>query len=150
MRVAWRQLILVTRQGGGDHGDVRDPDGAHGPQRWPRPSRSLPSRTHGIEWIEQWAPDRPVAADAISGTRCSRPTVRKSSKLKARWRIPHGAMYVIDVRPETLNLDTMLAKFSREHWHDDDEVRFIVEGRGLFHIRPKTAPVSLSRSKQET
>jgi 1,2-dihydroxy-3-keto-5-methylthiopentene dioxygenase len=27
-------------------------------------------------------------------------------------------------------------KFNREHWHDEDEVRFIIEGRGLFHIHP--------------
>src|SRR4051812_32485274 len=43
---------------------------------------------------------------------------------------------VIDVKPETPNLDTMLKKFSSEHWHDEDEVRLIVEGRGLFHIHP--------------
>jgi 1,2-dihydroxy-3-keto-5-methylthiopentene dioxygenase len=35
----------------------------------------------------------------------------------------------------------MLAKFSREHWHDEDEVRFILEGRGVFHIHPRTGPV---------
>src|SRR5262249_5393244 len=29
---------------------------------------------------------------------------------------------VIDVKPSTPNLDAMLAKFSREHWHDEDEV----------------------------
>lgn len=44
---------------------------------------------------------------------------------------------VIDVTPETPNLETMLAKFSREHWHDEDEVRFIIRGRGLFHIHPR-------------
>ena len=48
---------------------------------------------------------------------------------------------VINVSPQTPNLDTMLAKFSREHWHDEDEVRFVVQGRGLFHVNPKTSPV---------
>ncbi len=48
---------------------------------------------------------------------------------------------VIDVNPETPNLDAMLAKFSIEHWHDEDEVRYIVAGRGLFHIHPKSGPV---------
>jgi 1,2-dihydroxy-3-keto-5-methylthiopentene dioxygenase len=43
---------------------------------------------------------------------------------------------VIDVHAETPNLETMLAKFRSEHWHDEDEVRLIVEGRGLFHIHP--------------
>ena len=48
---------------------------------------------------------------------------------------------VIDVTPEMPGLDAMLAKFSREHWHDEDEVRFIIRGRGLFHIRPAAGPV---------
>ena len=48
---------------------------------------------------------------------------------------------VIDVFPDTPNLDAMLNKFNSEHWHDEDEVRFIVEGRGLFHIRRDGAPV---------
>lgn len=48
---------------------------------------------------------------------------------------------VIDVRPETPGLEEMLARFRREHWHDEDEVRFVVAGRGLFHIRPERGPV---------
>lgn len=48
---------------------------------------------------------------------------------------------VIDVGPQTPGLDAMLAKFNREHWHDEDEVRFIIRGRGLFHIRPRNGPV---------
>jgi 1,2-dihydroxy-3-keto-5-methylthiopentene dioxygenase len=35
----------------------------------------------------------------------------------------------------------MLLKFSSEHWHDEDEVRFIVEGRGLFHVHLFAGPV---------
>ena len=48
---------------------------------------------------------------------------------------------VIDVKPDTPNLDSMLKRFSSEHWHDEDEVRLIVEGRGLFHIHPSGKPV---------
>ena len=48
---------------------------------------------------------------------------------------------VIDVFPHTPNLEVMLNKFNSEHWHDEDEVRFIVEGRGLFHIHPPDNPV---------
>ena len=48
---------------------------------------------------------------------------------------------VIDVFPDTPNLDVMLNKFNSEHWHDEDEVRFIIEGHGLFHIHPKSGPV---------
>ncbi len=48
---------------------------------------------------------------------------------------------VIDVKPDTPNLDAMLKRFSSEHWHDEDEVRLIVAGRGIFHIHPPNAPV---------
>lgn len=48
---------------------------------------------------------------------------------------------VINILPTTPNLDVMLNKFNREHWHDEDEIRFIVKGHGLFHIAPKDADV---------
>ena len=48
---------------------------------------------------------------------------------------------VINVLPTTPGLDEMLAKFNREHWHDEDEVRFIVKGHGLFHIAPENGDV---------
>ena len=48
---------------------------------------------------------------------------------------------VINITPDLENLDAMLAKFDKEHWHDEDEVRFIVEGNGLFHVNPEDGPV---------
>jgi len=41
---------------------------------------------------------------------------------------------VIDVSPETPNLDAMLARFDKEHTHSEDEVRFILAGRGIFFL----------------
>ena len=43
---------------------------------------------------------------------------------------------IINVVPETPGLDAMLEKFKREHWHDEDEVRFVIDGEGVFHINP--------------
>ena len=48
---------------------------------------------------------------------------------------------VIDVTPETPGLDAMIQKFASEHTHSEDEVRFILKGRGLFHIHPRTGPI---------
>ena len=48
---------------------------------------------------------------------------------------------VINVVPETPGLDAMLAKFSKEHTHTEDEVRFTVRGGGIFHVHPKDGPV---------
>lgn len=53
----------------------------------------------------------------------------------------YTAADVITLEPTTPNLPEMLAKFSREHWHDEDEVRFVIKGRGLFHIAPVNSGV---------
>jgi 1,2-dihydroxy-3-keto-5-methylthiopentene dioxygenase len=48
---------------------------------------------------------------------------------------------VIDVTPEVPGLQAMLDRFNKEHTHAEDEVRFIVCGRGIFHIHPPSGPV---------
>jgi 1,2-dihydroxy-3-keto-5-methylthiopentene dioxygenase len=48
---------------------------------------------------------------------------------------------VINVNPNTPNLDAMLSKFNKEHTHSEDEVRFTVEGKGVFHLHPEDGPV---------
>lgn len=48
---------------------------------------------------------------------------------------------VIDVNPDTPGLDAMLDKFKVEHTHDEDEVRFVVDGSGVFHVNPVSNPV---------
>ncbi len=48
---------------------------------------------------------------------------------------------VINVTPETPDLGAMLDKFNKEHWHAEDEVRFVVKGRGLFHVHPEDGPI---------
>ncbi len=41
---------------------------------------------------------------------------------------------VIDIVPETPGLEAMLARFDKEHTHSEDEVRFILAGRGIFFL----------------
>ena len=91
----------------------------------------------GIEY-ERWHSERNVGANATSDA-VLLAYKDKVDELSARGG--YTAADVIDVKPDTPNLEPMLAKFSREHWHDEDEVRFIVEGRGIFHIHQKDAPV---------
>ena len=92
---------------------------------------------HAIDY-ERWLPAQPIAPDAPPEAVLSA-YAPEIEALKARGG--YVTADVIDVRPETPNLDSMLAKFSREHWHDEDEVRFIIEGRGLFHVHPASGPV---------
>lgn len=44
---------------------------------------------------------------------------------------------VVALSPATPNLDAICAKFVDEHYHDDDEVRFVLEGEGIFDIRSR-------------
>ena len=92
---------------------------------------------HGIDY-ERWTPEQPVAVDAPPEAILAS-YAREIDVLKARGG--YVTADVIDVKPDMPNLDVMLAKFSREHWHDEDEVRFIIEGRGLFHIHPREGAV---------
>lgn len=48
---------------------------------------------------------------------------------------------VINLHAQTPNLEPMLDTFKKEHWHNEDEVRMIVKGSGLFHVHPEDAPV---------
>ena len=91
----------------------------------------------GIDY-ERWTPDHPVAPDASPDAVLAAYT-REIDALKARGG--YVTADIIDVKSDTPNLDAMLAKFNREHWHDEDEVRFIIEGRGLFHVHVPDEPV---------
>ena len=91
----------------------------------------------GIDY-ERWEMANRVEADASSDEVLST-YAPEIEKLKARGG--YVTADVIDVKPDTMGLDAMLAKFSIEHRHDEDEVRFIVDGRGLFHIHPPNSPV---------
>ena len=87
---------------------------------------------------ERWTAEHPVPSDAPADE-ILRAYAKEIEELKTRGG--YLAADVIDVNPETPGLDVMLAKFNREHWHDEDEVRFIVAGHGLFHIHPKDGTV---------
>jgi 1,2-dihydroxy-3-keto-5-methylthiopentene dioxygenase len=91
----------------------------------------------GIEY-ERWEPSRAVANDAPPEEILAA-YAEEIEALKARGG--YVTADVIDVSPKTPGLDAMLAKFSREHWHDEDEVRFIIRGSGIFHVHPKEGKV---------
>src|SRR5919109_3051769 len=91
----------------------------------------------GIDY-EQWEPSQPIAANAPAAEILAAYS-REIEELKASGG--YVTADVMDVSPTTPGLDEMLAKFNREHWHDEDEVRFIIAGHGLFHIHSTTGEV---------
>ena len=91
----------------------------------------------GIDY-ERWNLPSSVADAASSGAILSFYS-REIDALKQRGG--YVTADVVDVRPDTPGLEQMLARFRSEHWHNEDEVRFIVDGRGVFHVHPPTGPV---------
>ena len=42
---------------------------------------------------------------------------------------------IVELNSDTPNLDELCSKFVGEHFHDEDEVRFVLDGAGIFDIR---------------
>jgi 1,2-dihydroxy-3-keto-5-methylthiopentene dioxygenase len=93
--------------------------------------------SHGIDY-ERWTSAHPIADNAPS-EEILNAYAREIEALKQRGG--YVTADVIDVNPATPGLEEMLAKFNREHWHDEDEVRFIIAGHGLFHIHSANGAV---------
>jgi 1,2-dihydroxy-3-keto-5-methylthiopentene dioxygenase len=94
----------------------------------------------GIDY-ERWSLDRvppDSSADAVL-------TAYADEIVEMKRRGGYVTADVIDVNPATPNLDAMLARFDKEHTHDEDEVRFILAGRGIFflHIDGRVASVEV-------
>jgi 1,2-dihydroxy-3-keto-5-methylthiopentene dioxygenase len=87
---------------------------------------------------ERWEPSHPVADDAPAETVLDA-YAAEIERLKREGG--YVTADVINITADMPGLDAMLYKFKSEHWHDEDEVRFIIRGRGLFHIRPQEGPV---------
>ena len=113
--------------------------------RYPKDSLSIETadeivrrlRPLGIVY-EQWEPTRPVAPDTAAETVLD---VYAPDIDRLKQEGGYVTADVIQVNPATPGLEEMLRKFSREHTHDEDEVRFIIQGSGVFHIRPAEGPV---------
>jgi len=93
--------------------------------------------TIGVSY-ERWEPAHPLP-DGASAAEVLDAYAAEIERLKSEGG--YVAADVIDVSSATPGLDAMLNRFNTEHWHDEDEVRFIIEGRGLFHIHPRDGQV---------
>lgn len=93
--------------------------------------------TVGIDY-ERWEASTPITPNATAEDVLAA-YAPQIGQLKAQGG--YVTADVIDVHPLTPGLDAMLSRFNTEHWHDEDEVRFIIAGRGVFHVHPASGPV---------
>ena len=67
------------------------------------------------------------------------PLIRYKNQIeKLKTRFSYKSADVVQLNPNTQNLDKILSAFVKEHHHTDDEVRFTVEGEGIFGVNPIT------------
>jgi len=91
----------------------------------------------GIEY-ERWQADTPLPPGATA-EQVLNAYSHEIDRLKKKGG--YVVADVVDVSSNTPGLDAMLARFNIEHLHSEDEVRFILAGRGLFHVHPANGPV---------
>jgi 1,2-dihydroxy-3-keto-5-methylthiopentene dioxygenase len=87
---------------------------------------------------EVWRAEKPIPAEATDDEILDAYSA-EIDRLKTEGG--YATADIINVSPETPNLDVMLNRFNKEHSHDEDEIRFCIEGSGVFHIHPEHGPI---------
>jgi 1,2-dihydroxy-3-keto-5-methylthiopentene dioxygenase len=94
-------------------------------------------------WLEGPKDGQPITIDALRAEGVHFETLPTEPEL---YRDPIDRLkadkgYVeqdqVALSPATPGLDEICAKFIDEHLHDEDEVRFVLEGAGIFDIRSR-------------
>ena len=84
----------------------------------------------GVE-MEKWEANQPLGKNATQDEVLA---AYKSSIDKLNNKYGFKSMDVVSLNPDHPDKATMRQKFLAEHTHADFEVRFFVEGRGLFYL----------------
>ena len=84
----------------------------------------------GVEF-EQWKADKPLADDADQDAVLA---AYQDSIEKLNKRYGFESKDVVALRPDNPKKDEFRQKFLAEHTHADFEVRFFVDGSGLFYL----------------
>lgn len=83
---------------------------------------------HGL-YYDQWEPQAELGADASQDEILAAFSAQLGAFMKEGG---YKTADVISVYPETPNLLAIRNKFLAEHTHTEDEIRYFVEGQGLF------------------
>lgn len=92
----------------------------------------------GVQWRSQPLPANDALTalldEAAPGEAARAQLVAELAPLLAQEIATHGwrSQDLVVLHPGTPGLEEMLTRFERPHIHEDDEVRYIVDGEGLF------------------
>jgi 1,2-dihydroxy-3-keto-5-methylthiopentene dioxygenase len=82
--------------------------------------------------FERWSASRELPAE-VDDAAVMEAYQNDIDRLKAE--CGYQSVDVLRCLPDNPNRETLRRKFLDEHTHDDDEVRFFVEGAGMFYLR---------------
>lgn len=81
--------------------------------------------------FERWSTGQPLSADAAQDEVLA---AYSSSVQRLTAEYGFASVDVVSLRPDHPQRAELRRKFLAEHTHDDFEVRFFVDGRGLFYL----------------
>lgn len=81
--------------------------------------------------LERWQASQPLSADAGEAEVLA---AYREDIERLRSQYGFRSVDVISLRPDNPKKDEMRQKFLSEHTHDDFEIRFFVDGQGLFYL----------------
>lgn len=87
--------------------------------------------TIGVDF-ERWAAPHALADDADQAAVLA---AYESDVSRIMKEGGYRSVDVVRVKPDNPNREELRQKFLAEHTHDDDEVRFFVDGAGAFYLR---------------
>ena len=99
------------------------------------------SKPMKLEWLEPRPEEAPPEASTLAavGVLHERLETEANAFQPALDQLKADRGYVeqdiVELSPETPGLDELCAKFEGEHLHTDDEVRYVLDGEGIFDIR---------------
>ena len=82
--------------------------------------------------FERWSASRELAADVDDAAVLE---AYRGDIERLKSECGYQSVDVLRCLPDNPNRETLRRKFLDEHTHDDDEVRFFVEGAGMFYLR---------------
>lgn len=83
--------------------------------------------------FERWTTEQPLAANASQEAVIA---AYQGSVNRLIDRYEFRSVDVVSLRPDHPQKDELRSRFLNEHTHAEYEVRFFVEGRGLFYLHP--------------
>jgi 1,2-dihydroxy-3-keto-5-methylthiopentene dioxygenase len=94
-----------------------------------------------LHWLEPENADEPIAIDELARAgvsyehRAVDPAAYQPMLDALRQERGYAEQDIVELEPNTPELEAICEKFAEEHLHTDDEVRYVLQGEGIFDIR---------------